>query len=93
MKFSLLGLIAVLVLGMAGCARARDACDSLTDLKLPHATITEAKTVAQAVAEAAKTIGAPVALKGFVRYALGEGIEKQESDFAAEVAAAVSGEA
>ncbi len=52
-----------------------------------------AKTVAQAVAEAAKTVGAPVALKGFVRYALGEGIEKQESDFAAEVAAAVSGEA
>jgi elongation factor Ts len=29
-----------------------------------------------------------VELKGFVRYALGEGIEKQESDFAAEVAAA-----
>ena len=52
-----------------------------------------AKTVAQAVAEAAKTVGAPVALKGFVRYGLGEGIEKQESDFAAEVAAAVSGEA
>ena len=45
-----------------------------------------AKTVAQAVAEAAKTAGAPVALKGFVRFALGEGIEKQESDFAAEVA-------
>ncbi len=52
-----------------------------------------AKTVAQAVAEAAKTVGAPVALTGFVRYGLGEGIEKQESDFAAEVAAAVSGEA
>jgi elongation factor Ts len=51
------------------------------------------KTVGQAVAEAAKTVGAPVALKGFVRYALGEGIEKQESDFAAEVAAAASGEA
>jgi elongation factor Ts len=51
------------------------------------------KTVSQAVAEAAKSVGAPVALKGFVRYALGEGIEKQESDFAAEVAAAVSGEA
>ena len=44
------------------------------------------KTVAQIVAEAAKTAGAPVALKGFFRYALGEGIEKQESDFAAEVA-------
>lgn len=44
------------------------------------------KTVAQIVAEAAKVAGAPVALKGFFRYALGEGIEKQESDFAAEVA-------
>ena len=52
-----------------------------------------AKTVAQAVAEAAKTAGAPIVLKGFVRYGLGEGIEKQESDFAAEVAAAVSGDA
>ena len=40
-----------------------------------------AKTVSQAVAEAAKTVGAPVALKGFVRYALGEGIEKQEIRF------------
>ncbi|MBB4198167.1 translation elongation factor Ts [Rhodoblastus sphagnicola] len=49
------------------------------------------KTVAQAVVEAAKTVGAPVALKGFVRYGLGEGIEKAEADFAAEVAAAVSG--
>jgi elongation factor Ts len=52
-----------------------------------------AKTVAQAVAEAAKTVGAPVALKGFARYALGEGIEKAEADFAAEVAAAAAGEA
>jgi elongation factor Ts len=51
------------------------------------------KTVSQAVAEAAKAVGAPVALKGFVRYALGEGIEKQEADFAAEVAAAASGQA
>jgi elongation factor Ts len=50
-----------------------------------------AKTVGQTVAEAAKTAGAPVALKGFVRYGLGEGIEKHEADFAAEVAAAVSG--
>jgi elongation factor Ts len=44
------------------------------------------KTVSQIVAEAGKTAGAPVALKGFVRFALGEGIEKAESDFAAEVA-------
>ena len=52
-----------------------------------------AKTIAQVVAEAAKAAGAPVVLKGFVRYALGEGIEKQESDFAAEVAAAAGGQA
>ena len=49
------------------------------------------KSIGQVVQEAAKTVGAPVVLKGFVRYALGEGIEKQESDFAAEVAAAVGG--
>ena len=46
------------------------------------------KTVAQALKEAEGKVGAPVKLSGFVRYALGEGIEKQESDFAAEVAAA-----
>ncbi len=46
------------------------------------------KSVAQAVKEAAGRVGGAVELKGFVRYALGEGIEKQESDFAAEVAAA-----
>jgi elongation factor Ts len=50
-----------------------------------------AKTVLQAVNEAAKAAGAPITLKGFVRFALGEGIEKETSDFAAEVAAAVGG--
>jgi elongation factor Ts len=35
-----------------------------------------AKSVAQAVKEAEKGAGAPIAVKGFVRYALGEGIEK-----------------
>ncbi len=48
------------------------------------------KSVAQAVKEAEGRVGAPVKITGFVRYALGEGIEKQETDFAAEVAA-VSG--
>ena len=48
------------------------------------------KSVAQAVKEAEGKVGGPVKIAGFVRYALGEGIEKQESDFAAEVAA-VSG--
>jgi elongation factor Ts len=50
------------------------------------------KTVGQVVKEGAG-IGAPVELKAFVRYALGEGIEKETSDFAAEVAAAASGQA
>ena len=46
------------------------------------------KSVAQAVKEAEGKIGGPVKIAGFVRYALGEGIERQETDFAAEVAAA-----
>jgi elongation factor Ts len=48
------------------------------------------KTIAQVVKEAG--VGAPVELKGFVRYALGEGIEKETGDFAAEVAAAAAGQ-
>ena len=47
------------------------------------------KTVAQVLKEAESKAGKPVVLKAFVRYALGEGIEKEEApDFAAEVAAA-----
>ncbi len=46
------------------------------------------KTVEQAVEAQAKELGTPVKLAGFVRFALGEGIEKEEQDFAAEVAAA-----
>lgn len=46
------------------------------------------KTVAQALKEAEGKVGGVTKITGFVRYALGEGIEKQESDFAAEVAAA-----
>ena len=45
-----------------------------------------AKTVAQAIAEAGKAAGGDVKLTGFVRMQLGEGIEKKEDDFAAEVA-------
>ena len=43
--------------------------------------------ISQAVTDAAKTVGAPVKITGFVSYCLGEGIEKVTSDFAAEVAA------
>ncbi|WP_028034984.1 translation elongation factor Ts [Chelativorans sp. J32] len=45
-------------------------------------------TVENALKEAEKEIGAPAKIAGFVRYALGEGIERESSDFAAEVAAA-----
>jgi elongation factor Ts len=46
------------------------------------------KNVAQALKEAEGKVGGAIKVTGFVRYALGEGIEKQETDFAAEVAAA-----
>ncbi len=48
-------------------------------------------TVAEAVKAAEKTVGAPIKITKFVRYALGEGIDKKEEDFAAEVAKAVAG--
>lgn len=48
-------------------------------------------TVAQALKNAEGDVGGAITLKGFVRCALGEGIEKEESDFVAEVAAAVGG--
>jgi elongation factor Ts len=47
-----------------------------------------AKSVGQVLKEIEGKVGAPVKLTGFARYALGEGIEKEEQDFAAEVAAA-----
>ena len=43
--------------------------------------------VKDVVARAEKDAGAPIKVTSFVRYALGEGIEKAETDFAAEVAA------
>ena len=45
------------------------------------------KTVAQALKEAEGKVGGPIKVAGYVRYALGEGIERPDSDFAAEVAA------
>ena len=44
--------------------------------------------IAQVVDQAGKAAGAKIVLKDYVRFQLGEGIEKAESDFAAEVAAA-----
>ena len=45
------------------------------------------QTIEQFVAEQAKVLGAPIVLTGFVRLALGEGVEKAKDDFAGEVAA------
>lgn len=47
--------------------------------------------IAKIVEQAGKDVGATVTLKDYIRFQLGEGIEKEESDFAAEVAAAVGG--
>ena len=47
--------------------------------------------IADVVAAAGKEAGTAIVLKDYVRFQLGEGIEKEESDFAAEVAAAVGG--
>ena len=44
------------------------------------------QTVEQLIAETAKELGTPVTIKGFVRFSLGEGVEKKVDDFAAEVA-------
>jgi len=44
--------------------------------------------ISKVVDNAAKALGTPITLTGFVRFALGEGIEKEQKDFAAEVAAA-----
>ena len=54
--------------------------------------VIDGKTPVQdVVAAAAKEAGGSIALKGYVRFQLGEGIERKESDFAAEVAAAAAG--
>jgi elongation factor Ts len=46
------------------------------------------KTITQLAAETGKTLGTTITISRFTKYALGEGLEKKESDFAAEVAAA-----
>ena len=55
---------------------------------LEQAFIMDGKTkVSKVVDEAGKQVGAPVRLAGYLRFALGEGLEKKSEDFAAEVAA------
>lgn len=48
------------------------------------------KKVKQIVADAAKELGAEIKLAGYIRFKLGEGLQKREEDFASEVAAQLS---
>ena len=59
---------------------------------LQQAFVKENKTsVEKHVAEVAKQLGGKITIKAFTRFATGEGIEKKEDDFAAEVAAQIAG--
>ena len=49
------------------------------------------RSIAKVIEDEASTLGNDVKMTGYVRMGLGEGIEKKEEDFAAEVAAAVAG--
>ncbi|MEM1398451.1 MAG: translation elongation factor Ts [Pseudomonadota bacterium] len=48
-------------------------------------------SVKKVVEATGKELGSPISITGFVRFNLGEGVEKEESDFASEVAATLSG--
>ncbi|RYG11083.1 MAG: translation elongation factor Ts, partial [Caulobacteraceae bacterium] len=49
------------------------------------------QTIEQLVEATGKELGAPIKVSGFIRLALGEGVEKKQDDFAAEVAAMTGG--
>jgi len=49
------------------------------------------RSIEQVITDEAKALGSDIKMTGYVRMGLGEGIEKKEEDFAAEVAAAVAG--
>ncbi len=61
-------------------------------LDQPYVKATDGKqNVAKYIEEVSKQIGAPLTLKKFVRFETGEGMEKKNEDFAAEVAAQING--
>ena len=49
------------------------------------------QTVGKYLEQVSKGVGAPVSVKKFVRFETGEGLEKKNEDFAAEVAAQIAG--
>jgi elongation factor Ts len=79
------------ILAKASEGRLRKEFFQQSVLMLQTFVIDGKATVEQALKAAEKDVGAPIKVKSFIRYALGEGIEKKEEDFAAEVAAAVKG--
>ena len=68
--------------------RIRKFCEEVVLLEQSYAIDGKTK-ISQMISDAAKQVGADITVTGFVRYALGEGIEKQESNFAAEVVSMV----
>ena len=59
---------------------------------LEQVSVIDGKTpISKVIETAAGDVGAPVAIAGFRRFALGEGIEKAQSDFATEVASQIAG--
>ena len=59
---------------------------------LEQTFVIDGKTrIADVLAQAGKVVGAEIKLKEFARFQLGDGIEKEETDFAAEVAKAANG--
>ena len=55
-------------------------------LEQEYVKATEKETVAKYVEQVSKAIGSTITLKSFARFETGEGLEKREDDFAAEVA-------
>ncbi|PNH06607.1 Elongation factor Ts [Tetrabaena socialis] len=69
--------------------RAKKIATEMCLLDQPFLT-DNSKTVADAIKEATAAIGEKISVRRFVKYQLGEGLEKRSNDFAAEVAAATA---
>ena len=71
--------------------RMRKFFEEVVLLEQIHVVSKDKAKVSKVIETAAKDLGVDITVTGFVRFALGEGIERAEKDFAAEVAEAVGG--
>ena len=78
------------IIGNIGDGRLRKYFEETVFLEQTFVIDGETK-ISKVLEEAEKEAGAPISLEGFVRYVLGEGVEKEEDDFVAEVNAAAKG--